>query len=168
MFVIDIQVDPFAAELEVLAERAEGAVEHALFLGVEHAADAGVDAAKRNHQYRDGTTALRGLDATSLTDSIHADPPIGGGSESTADMVAGKETASFLEEGTRPHTIEPRDKEALRWWDGGEHFAKRVEHPGTRPYFFMRDAAVVAEQDLERTLEKTLPAALRKIFKAGA
>lgn len=45
----------------------------------------------------------------------------------------------FLEYGTKPHVIEPEDKEALRFEVGGDEvFAKRVYHPGTRPLGFVR------------------------------
>jgi hypothetical protein len=38
---------------------------------------------------------------------------------------------TFLEFGTEPHEIKPKNKKALRWVDGGkEHFAKKVNHPG--------------------------------------
>lgn len=41
--------------------------------------------------------------------------------------------ARFLEEGTRPHVIVPRSKQAL-FWRGAQHPVKRVNHPGTRAY----------------------------------
>jgi hypothetical protein len=43
----------------------------------------------------------------------------------------------FIIGGTRPHVIEPRNAKALRWiahsGHGGPVFAKRVQHPGTKP-----------------------------------
>lgn len=45
----------------------------------------------------------------------------------------------YLHEGTKPHSIEPRRKKALRWTDGGAFvFARRVKHPGTKedPYIY--------------------------------
>lgn len=47
--------------------------------------------------------------------------------------------AAILEHGTRPHVIEPKDKQALAW-PGGRHPVKRVNHPGTPAYHFLRDA----------------------------
>lgn len=39
--------------------------------------------------------------------------------------------AMFVHWGTKPHTIKPKDKKALRWPAGGGFvFAKSVEHPG--------------------------------------
>ncbi|WP_288190263.1 hypothetical protein [uncultured Veillonella sp.] len=40
--------------------------------------------------------------------------------------------------GTKPHTIVPRERKALRWPDGGKFvFAKRVQHPGTKADKFL-------------------------------
>ena len=47
--------------------------------------------------------------------------------------------AMILEMGTPPHIIEPRNKKALAW-PGGRHPVKRVHHPGTPAYHFMRNA----------------------------
>lgn len=50
--------------------------------------------------------------------------------------------AIFVHEGTKPHTIEPRTAESLRFKIGNRWvFAKRVEHPGTKPNKFMDRAA---------------------------
>ena len=43
----------------------------------------------------------------------------------------------FIEFGTRPHTIEPEDREALSW-PGAGHPVKRVNHPGTRAQPYLR------------------------------
>lgn len=45
--------------------------------------------------------------------------------------------ALFIQFGTKPHTIVPVNKKALRWVSGSQFvFAKKVNHPGTRadPY----------------------------------
>lgn len=42
--------------------------------------------------------------------------------------------ASYMREGTRPHEIQPRRKKVLRFIiDGVVIFARRVQHPGTKP-----------------------------------
>lgn len=55
--------------------------------------------------------------------------------------------ALFVNFGTKPHRIYPKDKKALRWAGGGAfHFAKFVNHPGYRGDNYMQaaaDAAVV-------------------------
>lgn len=51
----------------------------------------------------------------------------------------------YLEYGTPPHIIRPKDKKALSWTEGKggggqRYFAKVVHHPGTRPQPFIRPA----------------------------
>jgi hypothetical protein len=50
--------------------------------------------------------------------------------------------AAWVELGTRPHVILPKNAQALRWYgsDGGAVFARRVNHPGTRPEPYLRPA----------------------------
>ncbi len=46
----------------------------------------------------------------------------------------------YVEFGTPPHLIKPKDKQALKFKAGGkEVFAKIVRHPGTRPNPFIRN-----------------------------
>lgn len=53
--------------------------------------------------------------------------------------------ARFVESGTRAHTIRARRKPLLRFQVAGQWVsAKEVEHPGTLPAWFMRDAARTA------------------------
>lgn len=51
----------------------------------------------------------------------------------------------YIEEGTGPFVIEPKNKKAL-FWKGAKHPVKRVNHPGikARPYFW---PGVGASQD---------------------
>lgn len=52
--------------------------------------------------------------------------------------------ARFVIQGTRPHQIVPRNAKALRWLGpgglGGARFARRVNHPGTKPNPFPEKA----------------------------
>ena len=51
--------------------------------------------------------------------------------------------ALYVHEGTRPHVIRPRFRQALRFQVGGSTvFARRVNHPGTRGRPWLRNAAV--------------------------
>jgi hypothetical protein len=53
--------------------------------------------------------------------------------------------APLIEWGTRPHAIVPVRASVLRWEDAtGVHYARRVWHPGTRPYRVMSGAALGA------------------------
>ncbi len=45
----------------------------------------------------------------------------------------GMEYGIWLEKGTPPHEIKPKDKKAL-FWHGAEHPVKKVMHPGTKSY----------------------------------
>lgn len=47
--------------------------------------------------------------------------------------------AVYVEMGTRPHEIRPRDKQAL-FWPGAAHPVGKVHHPGTQPEPFLRPA----------------------------
>lgn len=62
---------------------------------------------------------------------------------SPARSVHGAPVGLFMEVGTRAHVIRPRNPNGwLRWVgsDGRVHFAKKVNHPGTRPYPHLRPA----------------------------
>jgi hypothetical protein len=51
--------------------------------------------------------------------------------------------APYLEHGTPAHVILPRRKKVLRFWSRRSDqlvFARRVNHPGTRPYRFLSAA----------------------------
>lgn len=54
---------------------------------------------------------------------------------------AGKR-ARWLEEGTQPHWIFPHKKKVLRFRGRGGNWVstKVVKHPGTKPYWFLRNA----------------------------
>ena len=71
-----------------------------------------------------------------------------------AETIATADYAAFVERGTRPHEIRPRNRKALRWSADGStrltgaprkggrvRFAKRVQHPGTRAQPFMLPGA---------------------------
>ena len=76
---------------------------------------------------------------------------IQGQTQTSVTVAAGAKYAPFVEYGTRPHEITPRAAKALRWAasPGGRRlsgsprkgaavvFAKRVHHPGTKPYPFL-------------------------------
>ncbi|NUO48732.1 MAG: hypothetical protein HOV80_07740 [Polyangiaceae bacterium] len=70
----------------------------------------------------------------------------------------------FVIEGTEPHVIEPKRKKALKFnGAGGIVFARRVNHPGTRPNDFLADARREAEETLRRELQQTVDAACARM-----
>ena len=69
-------------------------------------------------------------------------------SATSAVTVASANYAAAVELGTRPHVIRPRRRKALRFKGAtGIVFAKRVNHPGTRPQPFMVPGAVKAVEE---------------------
>lgn len=72
--------------------------------------------------------------------------PAGNGS---AEVYANAEYAGFVENGTRPHVIRPRNGRALRFPIGGGAgfgFARVINHPGSRPHpYFFADSAARSE-----------------------
>jgi hypothetical protein len=58
-----------------------------------------------------------------------------------------------IEHGTKPHRIEARRGRALRFvWHGTVTFRRGVNHPGTKPYYFLRAATYAAGHLLETRL----------------
>jgi hypothetical protein len=82
-----------------------------------------------------------------LARTIH----LGAVTPTRAETIASADYAAYVERGTRPHEIRPRNRKALRWAADGAsarlsgtprsggrvRFAKRVQHPGTRAQPFM-------------------------------
>ncbi len=65
--------------------------------------------------------------------------------------------ALFVHWGTRPHTIRPKAKKALRWPAGGAFaFAKVVHHPGYAGDPWLARAAVMAPRIFEQHVERVL------------
>jgi hypothetical protein len=52
--------------------------------------------------------------------------------------------ASYVEFGTGPHLILPRNKKAL-WWKGADHPVRRVNHPGSKAKPWLRPAIAAAK-----------------------
>lgn len=80
--------------------------------------------AKRNARWTDRTSHAR--------QSIHSGVE-GMGRELTLFLAHGVKYGTFLEEGTPPHIIRPKNKKAL-YWSGAAHPVKQVNHPGTKGY----------------------------------
>src|SRR5687768_16544200 len=82
-----------------------------------------------------------------LARTIH----LGAVTPTRAETIASADYAVYVERGTRPHEIRPRNRKALCWAasaadalltgtpriGGRVRFAKRVQHPGTRAQPFM-------------------------------
>lgn len=64
----------------------------------------------------------------------------------SATLVSGSKVARFLLNGTRPHVITPRRRDALAFVvNGARVVTRRVNHPGTQPRPFTTAEATRAE-----------------------
>ena len=79
----------------------------------------------------------------------------------SATLRSGSKVARFLLNGTPPHTITPRRRDALRFVPagGGVVFTKRVRHPGTKPRPFISTEAANAEPRLAAATERAAESA---------
>lgn len=114
---------------------------------VQIAVREGAQEARRVHTYTDRTGDLTKSIAGIVT-SYDRFGAIG-------QLFAKAKYASFVENGTAPHRIEPRRAKMLAWDDdgwAGTHFARGVNHPGTKEHPFMGPALQKAERVLEREL----------------
>jgi hypothetical protein len=67
--------------------------------------------------------------------------------------------ALYLDAGTRPHTITPRNAPRLSWeGNNGRIYARKVNHPGTQPTRFISGSI-----DMERAADRLLRAAARTV-----
>lgn len=65
--------------------------------------------------------------------------------------------AIFVQLGTRPHVIRPKNKKALRWASGGKFFfAGKVNHPGYRGDGYLINAATLAVREFSSIVTAAL------------
>jgi hypothetical protein len=95
-----------------------------------------------------GTNGARSRDFDSLTSNIDG--------AQFGVITAGMFYASFVEEGTRPHVILPKKGTWLAWEpvQGDWHFARKVNHPGGKPYPFMSLAYLKCERVMIREIQR--------------
>lgn len=83
---------------------------------------------------------------------------IGKGVEPTPGGATGRvfiedEIGCYLEFGTAPHIIRPRNARAL-FWPGARHPVLEVHHPGTRAYNWLRNSGYSTETEIEHVYER--------------
>ena len=65
--------------------------------------------------------------------------------------------AVFVQLGTRPHEIRPKNKKALRWASGGGFFfAGKVNHPGYKGDAYLIEAATTAVRQFATIIDASL------------
>ena len=79
--------------------------------------------------------------------------------ENEAHIQTPAEYALYVNEGTRPHVIEPVSAQAL-YWPGADHPVKRVNHPGTQGQHFIENSI----DDVEGRLAGYFLQALREVM----
>lgn len=68
---------------------------------------------------------------------------------------SGAPYTEIVEKGSRPHLIEAKNAKALRFVIGGVvRFAKSVQHPGTKPTFFIKRSVEAANRVLPVIIRK--------------
>lgn len=90
---------------------------------------------KMNASWKDRTSTARR--------SLHSGVEKGQDESVVMYLAHGVKYGRHLEDGTPPHIIRPKNKKALRWTGPGGKpiFAKRVNHPGTKPYPVVKPTA---------------------------
>lgn len=105
-------------------------LKHAVSRGIKAAAEEYVEAV---HDLIEAGRAFKSRTGQ-LEDSISWRPLHG----ARAEVFANAEHAPFVEFGTKPHTIIPRHRKALKIPTGTGYILRRkVNHPGSRSYPFM-------------------------------
>ncbi len=124
-----------------------GQVSDGIRTGVQKGVDEGAAEARTRHRYTDRTGNLTSKTSGRIITSTR------GGAE--GEIVADAPYASFVEEGTRAHVIVPRRGQWLAWErpQGNWHFARQVNHPGSKPYPFMGIAYLKCEAVIVREIE---------------
>lgn len=72
----------------------------------------------------------------------------------------------FVHAGTKPHTITPKNRRALRWVSGNRFiFAKQVNHPGTREDPFLYEALDNQREVISKIFENYTGRAVNEVAK---
>lgn len=159
--MIDITIDINEGELSDLAQRAEALIGPMCARGVDTGLAAGVAEARATHPYKDRTGALTASIGSRMLSSNNE------GAEGVFEATA--RHASFIERGTDPHEIRPKNADALHWVDaGGEDvFAGAVQHPGTEALPFMKPAAETVKRVGSEAIGRDLTVSLAALLEGS-
>lgn len=146
MFTCTVDLDFFRGAVA----KTENTVQVGLLNGARKAALEGAEYAKKVGAFEDRTGKLR--------DRIYAKFKSGTIRGAVWEIISPAKYSIFIEKGTKPHYIRPKDKSVLRWVEpgGGIVFSKIVSHPGNRPYGYMKSALVKAKAVLWHEMNGTM------------
>jgi hypothetical protein len=146
-------MDAWEAEIQRFREavrRADEEIVKATQIGVAKACDAGLRESLSARHYSDVTRRL-----TKSAYKAYANTARG----ARGAFGFRAHHASYVNDGTAPHVIEAKGGGVLRFKVGGATvFAKRVNHPGTRPDQF----AERGEEKVEQVLNSEIEAGVRR------
>jgi hypothetical protein len=130
MLRITLDLSPLGHALRELDQNLDTAMAEAL----QQAGEFVAQEARTNHGYTDRTGDLTRSIGVEVAGEFF-------GGDLVAEVSAVTPYAKFIEEGTRAHPIAARTK-ALRFRgrDGHYVFRRRVQHPGTKAYWFLAGA----------------------------
>lgn len=105
----------------------------------------------------------KGPNAGRLRDQIRYERTLTG-SSLTIRYTSNTPYTGYVLHGTQPHMIRPRNARVLHWVNAtGGHFARFVNHPGTKPNPFPKRAV----QPLVPELQKRFKTAVEEVLKRG-
>lgn len=150
------------AELVAAFEKAPAIIKEEIRLALRVALRDIQERARSEHRFR----TRSGNTERSVTTQIISDWPATGRIKldpAVTRTTNGASYGEYIHDGTRPHVIRPKDKKALRWPGGnGFIFAKRVNHPGTKPDPFLYEAAENERASINATFDRYTEEAIRK------
>lgn len=174
LFDITVETGELEDTIFSLGETCERLLSAGVVNGVKEAVDSGAAYARANHQWTSRTGELEGSIAGRM------DVVTQNGAAGTIEAMA--KHASYMERGTPPHVIRPKEGEgfvgplqrgqsrrkkddigthrvALRWvQDGQVRFASVVHHPGTEAMPFIGPAGDAAALILTDSIDTALSA----------
>lgn len=174
LFTITVDTGALEDEATALGERCERMLSAACVNGVRTAVEAGASYARANHAWRSRSGELEGSIAGRVETTT------ANGAAGVIEALA--KHASYLEKGTPPHLIRPKEghgfegplqkgqsrrkkddigthRVALRWvQDGKTRFAAVVHHPGTEAMPFIGPAGDAAALVLTDEVDQAVSA----------
>lgn len=123
---------------------------------VKESANAVQDYAAEHHEFHSHTSALEQSVDTAF---IH-----GGMTGRVFLNTRRAPYGPFVHEGTPPHIIRPKNRQALRWVAGADFvFSRNVHHPGYRGDPFLYNALDAMNEEIDRIFDRYITLALEEV-----